>query len=132
MAGFRVFELRTFTDERGKLTPMELTDFFDFVVKRVYTVHANLATRGGHAHLEEEEFFFLTSGSAVAKLHDGEKWLEIPMTANNEALYVGNYVWHQFEDFSADAVLVALSSTNYNPERADYIEDFNQFLNTKF
>lgn len=126
---WKLFQLRTFTDPRGSLTPMELKDFVDFEVKRVYTVHNNQETRGGHAHIVEEEFFFMASGSSVAKIHDGEQWHEIKMEANQQGLYVGNMVWHQFEDFSADGVLVALSSTNYNPDRNDYIEDLEKFLN---
>ncbi len=123
-----MFELKTFTDERGSLTPIELKDYFSFDVKRTYTVHNNSTKRGGHCHLCEEEFFYLASGTCTARLHDGNDWIEIEMDANTDAIYVGTYVWHEFDNFSEDGVLVALSSTNYNPERNDYIEDFNEFL----
>jgi dTDP-4-dehydrorhamnose 3,5-epimerase-like enzyme len=131
MIGYRLIDLKTFTDSRGSLTPLELSEFINFPVKRVYTVHHNLTTRGGHAHIVEEELFFLASGKAVCALNNGSEWIRIEMEANREAIYVGEMIWHQFEDFSEDACLVALSSTNYNPSRQDYIEDFNQFLNTK-
>ena len=50
------------------------------------------------------------------------------MNAPSSAMYVTNYVWHQFTNFSSDAILLALSSTNYNPNRSDYIEDYDAYL----
>jgi dTDP-4-dehydrorhamnose 3,5-epimerase-like enzyme len=43
------------------------------------------------------------------------------------ALYIGTYVWHYFQDLSENAILLALSSTNYNPDRSDYIEDHEEY-----
>ena len=34
-----------------------------------------------------------------------------------------------FKDFSDDALLVALSSTNYSPDRSDYLEDYKAYRN---
>lgn len=126
---FKVFDLKTHVTEKGALTPMELDDFIDFEVKRVYTVHQNKDERGGHCHLEEEEFFFMAAGSCLCRIHDGNQWTEVHLKANKQAIWVANKVWHEFVGFSEDGVLVALSSTNYNPERVDYIEDFDEFLN---
>ena len=125
---FKVFDLKTFVDERGQLTPIELKDFIKFETKRIYTVHHNLMKRGGHAHLEEEEFFFMSSGSCDARLHDGKSEHIVKLHENSNAFYVGTLVWHEFDNFSDNAVLVALSSTNYNPNRSGYIEDFNKFV----
>lgn len=130
-AAWKSFDLKTFTDPRGSLTPMELRDYFEFDVKRAYTVHGNKEMRGGHAHIVEEEFFFMTSGSCIAEIHDGENWIEIELKANERGLYTGLMVWHQFKDFSEDGVMVALSSTNYNPDRSGYIESFEEFLSKK-
>jgi hypothetical protein len=49
------------------------------------------------------------------------------MTGPTSAIYTGEYVWHHFKDFSTDAILLALSSTNYNPDRSDYIEDYEEY-----
>ncbi len=124
---YKTFDLKTFVDEKGSLTPMELKDLIDFDVKRVYTVHHNKTARGGHCHKVEEEFFFMGEGTCTAKIHNGSDWVEIEMN-NEQALYVGQKVWHEFDNFSDGSVLVALSSTNYNPDRSDYVEDFNDFL----
>lgn len=128
---WKLVDLQSFTDVRGSLTPLELKDFIDFAVKRMYVVHDNKTDRGGHAHIVEEELFVLVSGSCTANIHDGSDWKEIKLEANKQALYVGQMVWHGFSNFSPDGVLVALSSTNYNPNRSDYVEDFDQFLKLK-
>lgn len=125
---YREISLKTFSDEKGKLTPIELTDLDLFPVKRVYTVFDNLMDRGGHAHINEEELFFMSKGSCICKLHDGKNWINIKLVAVENAIYVGNMVWHEFTEFSQDAVLTALSSTKYDPSRMDYIEDINKFL----
>jgi dTDP-4-dehydrorhamnose 3,5-epimerase-like enzyme len=127
---FREYDLRTFKDDKGGLTPVELSEYCDFIPKRIYTVYDSVnKTRGGHAHIVEEELFFMASGTCVGKFHDGKDWFEIKLEANKNLVYVPIMLWHQFEQFSDDAVLVAVSSTNYNPDRSDYIEDFDNFLN---
>lgn len=125
---YKVFDLQTFSDAKGKLTPIKFSKLDLFEIKRVYTVFDNLMSRGGHAHIVEEEFFFMASGECLAKIHDGIDWKEIQLKAGENAIYIGKMVWHEFYAFSHDAVLVALSSTNYNPSREDYIEDINKYL----
>ena len=125
---YKVFNLKEFSDEKGKLVPLELKDYIDFEVKRVYFAYDNIQLRGGHCHLNEKEFFFMTAGSCKCRIHDGKDELIIDLVAGQNAIYVANLVWHEFYDFSPGASLTALSSTNYNPNREDYIEDFNKFL----
>ena len=114
----------------GKFTmsPIELKDYIDFEVKRVYYISKPEGMTGAHCHMEEKEFFILVAGTCTAVVDRGNGIEEIKMEAPTSALYISNYVWHHFKDFSADAVLLALSSTNYNPERKDYIEDYEQYL----
>ena len=49
------------------------------------------------------------------------------MKNQNFAIYLSSYVWHHFKNFSKDAILLALSSTNYSPDRSDYIEDYDEY-----
>ena len=125
---FKEFNLQTFSDPKGKLTPIEFSELNLFEVKRVYFVYENKMDRGGHAHLNEEEYFYMSAGSCICRLHDGNDWTEIKLVAGENAVYVGKMIWHEFTAFSPDGVLNALSSTNYNPDRSDYIENFNLFL----
>lgn len=127
---YKEYKLNSFTDDRGSLCPIELSELNLFDIKRVYSVYANKQKRGGHAHFNEEEFFFMAEGSCICRLHDGTDWIQIELTVGINAVYVSNMVWHEFDNFSNGASLVALSSTSYNHNRSDYIEDFNDFLNS--
>lgn len=110
--------------------PAELKDFIDFEVKRFYYITDTTGPTGAHCHLKENELFVLVQGTCTAVVDRGQGLEEIPM-AMNDAHYVGKYVWHHFKDFSADAVLLAFSSTNYNPDRSDYIEDYEEYLEAR-
>ena len=63
----------------------------------------------------------------MAVIDKGNGKEDILLKGPGDAIYVGNCVWHGFKDFSPDAVLVALSSTNYSPDRSDYIEDYEEY-----
>ena len=127
------FELYTLFNNRNPdapfmLTPLELKDYIDFEVKRVYFISEPTDVSSQHCHLEEKELFILQQGTCTAVIDRGEGLEEIPLTGPKHAIYVPNYVWHGFKDFSSDAILLALSSTNYKPDRSDYIEDYNEYL----
>lgn len=122
---FERFTLKEFRDERGALMPLELKDYVTWNVKRIYWSYENKRSRGGHAHKEERELFVCLRGTFKAKLHDGEKWNGFQMNAG-DCVRVDPMTWHEFSEFSSDAILLAASSTNY--DRSGYIEDLNEFL----
>lgn len=125
------FEQYTLTSLEGKsflMTPVELKEYIDFEVKRIYYLTQPTGETGQHCHYIEKEFFVLLQGSCTAVIDQGNGKEEFPMTSPTSALYVPNYVWHGFKDFSSDAILLALSSTNYNPDRSDYLEDYDAYL----
>ncbi len=124
---FKVFELKKIETPKFVMNPVELKDYIDFPVKRVYFITKPQAPTGAHCHKIEEEFFVLIQGTCTAVIDKGNGLEEIPLVGPTGALYVPNFVWHHFKDFSPDAVLFALSSTNYNPDRSDYIEDYEEF-----
>ncbi len=126
MKKIKLHKLPLFTDEKGQLVPVELKEYIHWEPKRIYYAFNNKKNRGGHAHKLEKELFICVKGLITAKVHDGEKWYEYKLEAPGDAIYVDNMIWHEFTDFSEDAILLAVSSTNYNPE--DYIRDFDQFL----
>ena len=125
------FDLNNISTDNFVMTPLELKDYIDFEVKRVYFISEPKGEMeaGSHCHTDEEdELFIMISGSCVAELDDGESGLQkVELKGPNHALYVPRMVWHYFEDFSDDAVLLALSSTNYDPERKGYCEDYEEF-----
>lgn len=126
MDKIKLIKLPHFKDERGELVPIELKEFLDWEPKRVYYAFNNKNTRGGHAHRTEKELFVCLKGEITARVHDGKKWHEEKLKGPTEGIYVDNMIWHEFTDFESDAILLAVSSTSYDPK--DYVRDFNQFL----
>lgn len=125
--------LKTFTNRGFNLTPVELKDVIPFEVKRVYyfdNISAGSQT-GEHCHYVEEEFFIQAKGSSVAVIDRGHGKEEIVLTGPSEAIYVPSHVWHGFKNASPDCLIIALSSTNYNPDRSDYQENYDEYLKTR-
>ena len=126
---FKKFELKTSESRGYKLTSVEFKDVVPFEVKRVYYFQnegAGVQT-GEHCHKVEEEVFVQVKGSSVAIIDYGQGKMEIPMQGPNDAIYVPNFVWHGFKNMSSDSMIMAISSTNYKPNREDYIEDYEEF-----
>lgn len=129
MKQFRKFELKTFTNRGFKLTPVELEDVAPFAVKRMYYFQdaSRGVQTGEHCHKLEEELFIQLRGSSAAIIDQGQGKEEIVMQGPGDAVYVPNFVWHGFKNMSPDSVILALSSTNYNSRREDYVEDYEEF-----
>jgi dTDP-4-dehydrorhamnose 3,5-epimerase-like enzyme len=131
MPQFTKLQLRT-TQSRGKTyTIAELKDYIDFSVARFYYIQGSTENTGQHCHKEEKELFVMIKGSCTAIIDRGNGKEDIPMESPADAIYIPNYVWHGFKDFSEDAILMALSSTNYREDRSDYIEDYDEYLKVR-
>lgn len=128
---FQQFQLKKIETARFLMNPVELKDYIDFEVKRIYFITNPKDDTGQHCHKIEKEFFAMIQGSATAVVDQGRGLEEIFMQAPSSAIYVSSGVWHGFKNFSTDAILLALSSTNYNPDRSDYIEDYGEFQKMK-
>lgn len=126
MKKFELVKFKTFDDERGSLTALELPDFFDWPLKRFYYVTGTKMSRGGHAVRGEKKLYVMMQGSAVARIHDGEKWHEHKLQGPSEGLLMNELCFREFTDFSDEAVLAVLSNMPYNPEA--YIYDLDEFL----
>jgi mannose-6-phosphate isomerase-like protein (cupin superfamily) len=124
---FKKFEIKKIQAPNFLMSPLELKDYIDFEVKRIYFITKPTGDTGQHCHLKEQELFVVQAGSCTAVIDQGNGLEEIKLTAPSDAIYVGNYVWHGFKDLSEDLVLLALSSTNYNSNREDYIEDYDRY-----
>lgn len=128
-APYQFFDLKSFPGQGDAfmLTPIELKDYIRFEPKRLYYITDMTGATGQHCHYIEQEFFIAMRGTMTAIIDRGQGKERIPMKAG-QAIYVDAYVWHGFEDGSEDAVLLAVSSTNYNPDRSDYLEDYDKYL----
>lgn len=112
-------------DERGGLCAIEWTDL-PFQPKRAYFLFDTRSLRGGHAHSKEKEVFVCLAGSFRARIHDGKRFRTFRMNKPGQALYTANLVWHEFDQFSKNAILLAISSTPYKGTK-EYIMDFEKF-----
>ncbi len=128
---FTVVSLKKIETEKFIISPVELKEYIDFEVKRVYFITSPKTDSGAHCHKIEKEFFIMVKGTCMATIDKGNGIEEIPMQGPTTALYVPNYVWHGFKDFSDDAILLALSSTNYDDTRSDYIENYDEYLKVR-
>lgn len=121
-------KIKTFESKGYKLTPVELKDNAPFEVKRVYTIEFSYGcTTGEHCHKTEQEVFIQMSGS-TAMIVDFGNGKETVRLETGDLIFVPAYVWHGFEDSSEGAFVLALSSTNYSPDRSDYIENYEEYL----
>ena len=119
-------KLKSFTDERGVLTAIEMKDYVDWKVERVYYLTGVTKPRGGHAVRHEKKMYVCQKGTIKARLHDGEKWNEFQLSGPDDAILMNGMCFRDFYDFSPDAVLMAISSVNYVP--TDYIYELDQFI----
>lgn len=127
MRQFRFFQLPTHEDAKGALTVAELTEHLHWTPKRLYWITRSDIPRGLHAHRQEQELFLCVQGTLRARVHDGQRWHEFTMQGPRDALHVGNMVWHEFDSFSPDAILLAASSIPFDGKKG-YISDFKKFL----
>jgi oxalate decarboxylase/phosphoglucose isomerase-like protein (cupin superfamily) len=125
---YHLITLQNISSPNFLMTPLELKEYINFPVKRVYFITNTTGNSGQHAHRkEEDELFVMIQGSCKIIVDDGSGKEELSLAGPKSAIFVPHMVWHGFKDFSPDAILLALTSTNYDPTRADYCEDYTEF-----
>lgn len=119
-------KLETFTDKRGSLTPLELRDFVEWPVARVYYLTDVSESRGGHCVKGEKKIYVCQKGGVKCKFHDGSSWVDFELSGPSEGVLMEGDYYRDFYEFEPGTVLLALSSVNYEPN--DYIYDLNEFI----
>lgn len=112
----------------GFLMPLENNFNLPFEVKRIFYIYdvPKESNRGAHAYYNTKQVLICICGSLKVKCFDGEKKEVYELNKSDEALYIGSNVWRTSFEHSSNAVLLVLSSLEYNEE--DYIRDYNEFL----
>ena len=132
MKNVRLIEIPKISDPdgRGNLSVIE-KDILPFEIKRVYYLYdvPSDSTRGGHAHIELQQFLLALSGSFDVVLDDGFTRQTITLNRPFRGLLIPNGVWRELENFSAGAVCLSLVSDVYKEE--DYILDYDEFVKAK-
>ncbi len=125
---YKLFNLKNIQAPNFLMTPLELKEYFDFEVKRVYWISNPIGDTGNHAHRKfEDELFVQIQGTSTITVDDGTGLTSIELVGPKSAIYVPHMVWHGFSKLSSDCIILALTSTNYDPSRTDYIENYDEF-----
>ena len=110
----------------GFLIPLENDFNLPFEAKRIFYTYGVPAEsdRGSHAYYNTKQVLICISGSLKIKCFDGYKEEVYELNKSDEALYIDSHIWRTTFEHSCDAVLLVLSSLEYNEE--DYIRDYNK------
>ena len=126
----KILSIPKIEDPRGNLSVIE-NDVIPFSIKRVYYLYdvPSAADRGGHSHIEQQEFLIALSGSFDVILNDGKEHKTVTLNKPFEGLLITNGIWRELKNFSSGSVCLVIASDVFKEE--DYIRDFDDFLKTK-
>lgn len=119
--------LRTVSDIRGNLLPLDLPDGLPFAPRRIFFVYGvpSKEVRGAHAHRQCEQFLVALHGSVSCIVDDGTSRAEYLLDSPSVGLHMPAMTWGTQYKYSADAVLAVFASRSY--EDYDYIRDYGEF-----
>ena len=129
--GSRVINLPKFADPRGNLSFVEQMNHIPFEIKRTYWIYdvPGGEARGGHAFRKNEEFIVALSGAFDVIVDDGKEKKRFALNRSYYGLYIPAGLWRTMENFSTNSLALEFGSIHY--DRADYVEDYGQFLKLK-
>ena len=127
----KIIELPKFTDPRGNLSFVEQMNHIPFEIKRTYWIYdvPGGEARGGHAFRKNEEFIVALSGAFDVIVDDGKEKKRFALNRSYYGLFIPAGLWRTMENFSTNSLALEFGSIHY--DRADYVEDYGQFLKLK-
>lgn len=119
------------SDRKGNITVVENNKDIPFEVRRTYYLYdvPGGESRGAHAHKELNQLIVAASGSFTVTLDDGKVKRSFLLNRPYQGLLVVPGIWRDLVDFSSGSVCLVLASREY--DEADYIRDYNEFLEFK-
>ena len=126
----KLLEIPIVEDTRGNLAFIQ-EEVLPFKFKRVYylfDVPSN-SFRGGHSHSNQSEVLIALSGSFEVVLNDGTEKKSVLLNKPNVGLLIPTGIWRELQNFSSGSVCLVFASDVF--EEADYIRDFDEFLESK-
>ncbi len=123
-------KLPVIEDVRGNLAFIQ-NDILPFEFKRIYYLFdvPSTAFRGGHSHINQHEILIALSGSFEVVLDDGTQKKTFVLNKPNVGLPISTGIWRELQNFSSGAVCLVIASDIF--EEADYIRDYEAFLDSK-
>lgn len=125
---YKLINMNTFGDTRGKLVSLESMKNVPFEIKRIYYMFDTMPneSRGFHAHKELEQIIIAMDGACRFVLDDGITRESVLLNRPDVGLYIGKNMWREMHDFSYGCKLVVLASEYYNEK--EYIRNYDEFL----
>lgn len=116
-----MIKLQSFSDQRGRLTPVDGVLPFDMV--RLYYICniSEQANRGGHYHKITKEAIFCVNGSFTVVVNNGKTREEFFLNDHTQCVVIEPYEWHMIHNFSMGAILMGVTSTHF--DHADYFTE---------
>ena len=123
----RIIDLPKIEDPRGNLSVIESGQHIPFEIKRTYLIFdvPGGQERGGHAYGRQVEFIVSLSGSFDVHIDDGETKETFSLNRSYYGLLVPAMIWRSMNNFSTNALCLALSSTKF--DEGDYRRDYDDF-----
>jgi dTDP-4-dehydrorhamnose 3,5-epimerase-like enzyme len=122
--------LRTISDDRGSLVPIESGVDCLIEFKRLFYVYGSTKeVRGRHAHKRTKQFFICIHGKCIVKCDDGTNKKEFVLDEKNKGLLLPEMIWAEQFYMTDDTVLLVLCDKPYNEK--EYIREYDQFKSKK-
>ncbi|PSL44175.1 dTDP-4-dehydrorhamnose 3,5-epimerase-like enzyme [Chitinophaga niastensis] len=113
-----LISIQTFKDTRGTLTVLD--HVVPFEIKRVFYIYSvDNTDRGGHRHHETRQAAICIKGSCKITNNNSKVTEVFDLDSPEKCLLLMPEDWHVMHDFSTDAILLVLASTEFDPK--DYI-----------
>lgn len=125
---YRLIDFQVMGDERGSLVSLEEQRNIPFAIKRVYYIYGTKTktVRGKHSHPHLQQVVVAVSGNCKFLLDDGQRKETIELKRPDQGLFIGENIWREMYDFSADCVLMVLANEYYYEE--EYVRSYQEFL----
>ena len=123
-----LFDIKSFSDERGELSVLQEDEGVPFSIKRIYYLYETKVThvRGVHAHHKLEQVIVALRGKFEIKLDDGKRSKIVVLDKPNLGLYICPMIWREVASLDNNGICMVLASRKYEEE--DYIHDYKDFI----
>lgn len=115
-----IIDLKTFMDDRGRLTVIEDSQL-PFKIKRSFYIYGTKehVVRGKHRHKKTVQAMICLQGSCEVYNNNGKKEERFLLDTPSKCLILQPEDWHYMDNFSSDTIMQVLASENF--DAGDYI-----------